>query len=245
MFGYIYKITNKITSKMYIGKHKYDKPELDKSYIASGIYINRSIKLYGIENFKIELVSIAETESDLNQQEIYYINLYDTLFPNGYNLTYGGDGLSNPPDFIREKMSQKKIGTVRSEEAKRKTSESLKKVVHTEEWVAKIKLANAGKKPSEYTLKRSSETHKGSTWCNNGEIEKMIPNGEPIPNGYVKGRLKNPFPCQVGIKKSDNTIKKISAKKKNTFWINNGKIEKMIPCGTPIPNGFVIGRKKK
>ena len=50
MFGYIYKITNKINGKIYVGKHKYDKPEIDESYWCSGSYIMRSINKYGIEN---------------------------------------------------------------------------------------------------------------------------------------------------------------------------------------------------
>lgn len=44
MYGYIYKITNKINNKIYIGQHKYNEPKLDKKYIASGILINCSIK---------------------------------------------------------------------------------------------------------------------------------------------------------------------------------------------------------
>lgn len=53
MYGYIYLITNKINGKQYVGKHKYNKPELDPNYITSGIIINEAIEKYSLDNFKV------------------------------------------------------------------------------------------------------------------------------------------------------------------------------------------------
>lgn len=245
MFGYIYKITNIITNKVYIGKHKYSKPELDPNYITSGVYIQNSIDLYGIDNFIIELVDIADDVNELNNKEIYYIESLNTKYPNGYNLTNGGDGLSDPSKPIREKMAKSKLGTKRSKESIDKARESLKKVVHTEEWVDKIRESNRGKRPSDITLQRSSEVHKGSSWYNDGVVEIMLPSGADIPSGFVKGRLKNPFPSSSGIKKSPETINKISEKKRGTVWVNNGIVEKMVYVSNGIPDGFVLGRIKR
>ena len=105
IYGYIYKITNRLNGKIYIGKHKYSKYELDENYTASGTYINRSIKKYGIENFIKELVDSAQTLEELNEKEIYYIEKFNSRRPNGYNLTSGGDGLKDPDGETRRKMA--------------------------------------------------------------------------------------------------------------------------------------------
>ena len=105
MYGYIYLITNNITNKQYVGKHKYSKPELDESYITSGTLINKSIEKYGLENFTRELVDIADSYEDLNNLEKYYIRFYNCRVPNGYNLTSGGDGVVDPDEQTRLKMA--------------------------------------------------------------------------------------------------------------------------------------------
>ena len=56
MYGYIYKITNKINGKFYIGKHKYTGPGLDPKYMGSGVQIKNAIRKYGKENFVVELL---------------------------------------------------------------------------------------------------------------------------------------------------------------------------------------------
>lgn len=88
MYGYVYKLTNLITHKVYVGKHKYSFPKLDENYKSS-----------------------------------------------------------------------------------------------------------KGQKPTEYSIQRSIETHKGSRWWNNGKEEHMFI-GDP-PEGYVRGRLTNPFKKSV------------------------------------------------
>ena len=97
MTGYIYKITNLINGKIYIGKTTSSIEERWKEHIHS---INRdniknrplykAINRYGIKNFSIE--KIEEVQVDiLNEREIYWINFYDS-FKTGYNATLGGDG---------------------------------------------------------------------------------------------------------------------------------------------------------
>ena len=106
MFGYIYKITNKINGKIYIGKHKYDKPEIDESYWCSGSYIMRSINKYGTENFTRELICTCETLEELNEKEKYWISTLNSMDKKiGYNLTRGGTVRSGvrqrAPDLCR------------------------------------------------------------------------------------------------------------------------------------------------
>ena len=192
MFGYIYKITNLINNKIYIGKHKYNKPELDPKYVTSGISINRAISKYGLNNFKQEIIDIAESELELNQKEIYYIKYYNSFLGEGYNLTEGGDGISNPSKEIIEINRQKHLGKKQSEETKKKRNEKLKKVIHSKEWCQKISASNKGQIVGEEQRLLSSLRHKGTKWYNNGIKEFMLFEDDPIilENKLSKGRIK-------------------------------------------------------
>lgn len=97
---YIYKITNIINNKSYIGQtidierrfkeHCYN---YQKDYIS---LINQAIKKYGKENFKIEELYFG---TDYNNKEKEYIKFYNTLVPNGYNIQKGGE---EPPRYNGE-----------------------------------------------------------------------------------------------------------------------------------------------
>lgn len=240
MFGYIYKITNNLNQKVYIGKHKYDKPELDKYYITSGKYITDSINKYGIENFTREIIDTAETEAELNLREKYHIKKCNSKVPNGYNLTDGADGLSNPSSAVRKVMSVKAKERKYSKETLQKRSASLKKVIHTEEWLNKISTSLKGRKPSENTINASSKRHKGAVWYNNGVIEVMLQE-PPKDTSFVKGRLKNPFPDRTGKKQSKEVLEEISKTKSQQRWYNNGIEERMFNTSS-VPIGYTLGR---
>ena len=251
MYGYIYKITNLLNNKIYIGKHKYSKYELDESYITSGIIINQSISKHGIENFNIELIDKASSLEELNQLEIFYIKEFNSKYPIGYNLTDGGDGARGIDSWnkgqTKESNELVRLNTEKSKQTKMKKYGNafgkLNKQL-SEEHKQKIKETNKNQKPSEYCKYISSIRNKGTHFYNNGSIEKKFKDNECIPHGFVKGRLKNPFPDQTGKKKSKDTIEKIKQSKSNIIWINNGKIEKMVKKDLPLPNGFKKGRIK-
>lgn len=87
--GYIYKVTNQINGKSYIGK-KHGNITETKKYFGSGIAIKEAIEKYGQENFIKEILEIVDGY-DLNERERYWIEYYNT-YGNGYNMTVGGDG---------------------------------------------------------------------------------------------------------------------------------------------------------
>ena len=72
MFYYLYKITNLINSKIYIGVHQTS--NLDDGYLGSGININRAIKKYGKENFNKEILEFFNTEEDMYIKEKEIVN---------------------------------------------------------------------------------------------------------------------------------------------------------------------------
>ena len=92
MKGIIYKITNKVNGKSYIGQTRYTIEFRLKQHQhkKDNTYFHNAIHKYGIENFSIEILEECNIE-DLNSREIFYIAKYNT-FKDGYNLTIGGDG---------------------------------------------------------------------------------------------------------------------------------------------------------
>lgn len=90
MEGFIYKVTNKVNGKSYIGQTRNTVEFRWRQHYKAkdNKYFHRAIQKYGKENF--EVVTLEECDVNLlNEREIYYINKYDT-FNNGYNLTKGG-----------------------------------------------------------------------------------------------------------------------------------------------------------
>ena len=186
----IYKITNQINGKVYIGKTILPiEQRLKRHFYLAGKNVNRylydSINKYGKENFIIEL--IEECEYDLaNEKEIYYIDFYKSNNKDfGYNMTIGGDGGRMPEESLR-KMIIKKTGEKLSEETKRKISEANKgriPTTMTNEIKEKIRqsLIKSGCRPptpqwsgenhpmygkthSEEVKQRLSEFRTGKTW---------------------------------------------------------------------------------
>ncbi len=90
----IYKITNKITGKLYIGqtvqslKDRWnDHKRVSKT---SASYLYESMRKHGFNNFEIVEIDAAKTIEGLNLLEEHYIKKFDTLAPKGYNLLPGG-----------------------------------------------------------------------------------------------------------------------------------------------------------
>lgn len=90
-FGYVYKITNLINNKIYVGQHtnawvrRHQK--LDPKYWGSGTYLRNAIEHDGKENFSIEILEWCKSEKELTEKELYWINELKALSEYGnYNL---------------------------------------------------------------------------------------------------------------------------------------------------------------
>lgn len=130
-YYYVYKITNLVNGKIYIGKHSTD--DIEDGYMGSGIRVKQAYQKYGLENFNKEVIQFYTNNDELNQGEIYWIANFNSTDPEiGYNLTYGGDG-GTPTEEARRKISESlkgrrawNKGKQMSEEQKRKISISNK-----------------------------------------------------------------------------------------------------------------------
>ena len=185
VFGFIYKILNKINNKIYIGQttrtlksriYEY-KSHYNKSHTNSHLF--NSFNKYGWDNFKFTIIDTAQTINDLNSKEIKYIEEYKSNNKKfGYNIELGGNN-AIPTTETLEKMSRshkgikqttnwvnKRIANAGSEDAKkygRAKTDAEKKYLSensTKYW--------AGKTRDEETRKKISETKK-----RNGPSDKL------------------------------------------------------------------------
>jgi len=168
---HIYKTTNLINNKIYIGQEKGN----NINYLGSGKILKLSIKKYGSENFKKEILQICSNQDELNKSEIYWIKNSNCLNPIGYNIcigNFGGDNFTNNPnkENIRKKLSNSSHGWVFNNWSGRTHSESSKQ---------KMSNSKKGKSPrgigwhhTDETKKKISEKLKNVTYEDKYGIEK-------------------------------------------------------------------------
>ena len=212
--GVIYKIANTINGKIYIGRtqqkldrritqHKYDSKK-------GSLGIGAAIRKYGWENFTVEVIEKCLVEK-LNEREIFWIAELNSKAPNGYNLTDGGEGLVNPSEEARAKMSANRpdVSGKNNPNYGKKTPPEV---------CAKISASNKGKHSERKGKKNSPET------CAKISANHADVSGEKNPN---YGKKHSPEVCAkmsaakkgknnpiYGRPRSPETCAKISAKLK-------------------------------
>lgn len=114
----IYKITNKLNNKVYIGQTRRPLTERLWEHKNNKRYrslISLAINKYGINNFIIEIIAQCENIKELNLAETHYISQYKCLAPKGYNLISFGE-VKIISESTREIMSLSKKGKKKSPE---------------------------------------------------------------------------------------------------------------------------------
>jgi len=208
MIMIIYKTTNLITNKIYVGLDTKNNP----NYLGSGTIIKLSIKKYGKENFKKEILfeSTTETIEQMVEMEVFWINKLNSFVPGiGYNII--------------NTVMYNRYGKLNSEESNKKRSEKLKGKNNP----------MFGKKQSEESNKKRSEKMKGEKSPRFGthhteEVKKLLSEyrkGVPlsakgIQNMRANDGKNNPM---FGRHHSEETKNKISKKNKGKIAPNKGK----------------------
>ncbi len=105
MYGYVYKTTNLLNDKIYVGQKKSD-VFLHEEYLGSGKILQAALLKYGRENFTVELLEECSTPEELNKREIYWIDKLDSTNSSiGYNISPGGTGGNVTRNFSAERRS--------------------------------------------------------------------------------------------------------------------------------------------
>lgn len=203
----IYKVTNLVNNKVYIGKHQ--TKNIDDNYMGSGKLLNRSIKKYGKKNFKKVILHVFDTEEEMNLKEKELVTEEFCSSDSNYNLCpggHGGWGYINLNDDLRTKGHSKEMykrisislsGRIRNDISSRVkkeyqngrkpsgafTGEYWKGRTHSKKTREKMSLVDrTGSKNSQY----------GTMWITNGiENKKIKKDIDTIPEGWYKGRKLN------------------------------------------------------
>jgi group I intron endonuclease len=189
---FVYAITNDVNDKVYVGLHSGDNlrkrwhDHLNSARCSKvGGYncaLYNAIRKYGEDKFHIIAIWSGNVlPDDLKRLERYYIKSFQTMRPNGYNLTEGGDGsfgFKHSEEFkqslrgrfvseeTRQKMSRIHKGKTISAEHRRAISEKLRGNkhllghIHSPETLAKLSAASTGRIPSEETRAKMSRLMK-------------------------------------------------------------------------------------
>lgn len=149
--GKIYKVTNKVDGKIYVGQTIQG---LNKRWRAhcrsdngknSQSYLFRAIEKHGESNFTLEQIDSSSTLEGLNMLEEMYIKKFNSLAPEGYNLESGGDNhrchedtkkklsIANKGKPIKDRWDKGFVGN-HTEETKEKIRKKLKGSFQGERW---------------------------------------------------------------------------------------------------------------
>jgi len=197
MIHFVYKTTNLINGKKYIGKHS--TMDIHDGYLGSGCYIKRAIKKYNKENFKREIIKEFDTEKDALQFEEKLVTseiINDNMY---YNLSGGGNGNGygkNHPMY----------GNYHTEETKRKLSKSNKGKKLSKKHKEKISESHKGKKHTEETKRKMSEYANSNKNTNRYEYKVIIPEGKVIIvknlNSFCRERHLH-YSCMSGVSRGE------------------------------------------
>lgn len=171
---YIYKITNKINGKIYIGqtihsihsrflKHKTIARIKNRDYKA----IHKAINKYGEDNFVLELVEECHSMEELNNKETEYIKQFNSLVPNGYNLCTGG--FNKTPSLetiqkIKDTRKRKSITRIDMKTGGQKIYNSITEAI--EEGFTNSSIC--------YCLSKKHKYHAGYYWIYTGDTLEII-----------------------------------------------------------------------
>lgn len=199
----IYLRTNTVNGKKYVGQAKdfkrreYQWHDTKQSY--AGALINNARKKYGVENFKTEILDECETLEEANELEKYYIKKLNTKFPNGYNLTNGGEGIEGfeHSEETRKKIAETKKGERNPQYGKTPWNKGMTMNDELREKLSKSHVGNTsalGHVVDEETKKKISMKKKGIP---NTKLEKKViqikPNGEIVQWKSVRQCKNNGF----------------------------------------------------
>lgn len=257
MYGYIYKTTNLINGKIYIGQHR--SKYFDTNYFGSGKYLRNALNKYGTSSFSIEIIEQCPDKISLDEKEKYWISYYRNLNCSMYNIANGGEGgdvisgLSEEDKKIRKdklrkngyfsnltpeqsaimrakawETRRKNGNDVFSEEYRQKLSDAHKGHIQSEETRKKISEAFTGEKHPLYGTHRSEETKRKISLKTRG---KKVSEETRAKLRIANEGVNNGF---YGKTHSDETKKLLGEKTKDRYnshkiiWINDNVQNKRI-----------------
>lgn len=186
---YLYRVTNKVNGKIYVGVHKTQK--LDDGYMGSGKVIRSAIEKHGLENFEKEILETFDNAADMFKREAEVVTEEFLARPDVYNLRRGGHGGF---DYINSKGLNTQRDMTNNRNAGLAVIAKYGKIRKKPVIGAHDKLTFKGRRHTEVTKEKMRQvdrsgmknSQQGSIWITDGVISKKH-RGE-IPEGWKRGR---------------------------------------------------------
>lgn len=205
----IYKITNLINNKIYIGQTtktaecRFDRHWKERNCFDR--YLHKALRKYNKNDFKIEVLASAKCKKDLDFLEIYFIKYYNSNNCEiGYNLTLGGEGGLRSPEAI-EKGAKKLRGKKRPKSVCKKISKGLK-----------------GRKMTEAQIKKSVKNRKANSGYKNSQLKRKI--NLKTPDGKIL-KFESTKSAAEYLKVSNASISLLKSGRLKT--VKNHRLDKM------------------
>lgn len=192
----IYRILNIVTNKSYVGKSVNYIKRFERHKKAAQNKINRrlydSMNHHGIDKFQLILIEDLGnvTRAEANIRETYWVEVLDTLMPNGYNMTKGGDG-----GYTLDKWDNSRKEELYKSQALSRTGQ--KRTNETKEILSQISIIREASKTKEQKIEISLKISKTNK-------ERGI-----APPEYTRWK-KGQIGTRTGIQHTDITKEKLS-----------------------------------
>lgn len=215
MYYIVYKVTNNLNGKVYIGSHKTS--DLDDGYMGSGKVLKYAQAKHGITNFTKDILFVYDTPEQMYAKESELVNTDFITRDDTYNVMVGGcggfDHINSTPEIY---LSQRRLNGVKNNA---KCQEAyISKLANDKHFKEKMRIhavanlhkirdkypfgAFKGKTHTDEYKKRMSEimsvkqsgtrnSQYGTMWITNGTESIKIKKDVVIPDGWYKGRKQN------------------------------------------------------
>lgn len=251
--GYIYKTTNTLNNKIYIGK-KHSETFVE-SYYGSGKILKQSIEKHnGTDHLKVEMIESCD-DDDIDDREVYWIDYYNKNGYDLYNIASGGTGgntLKFKTDgerkeiYDRQYQTKLKNGTLKdSDKTKLTKSIAAKKRIDKNPHTLPDNKGRVFSETGYDNMCKAAEKRKGNIKVNNGIIELELRPNDEIPFGFLKGRLPSVIKKLHEASMSPESNRKRSETIKGSKCYTNGTTNKWVKPNEIPPEGFSKGMTKR
>ena len=201
----IYKITNTVSGKVYVGQTTRLAGERWYRHVraSEGSAIGAAIAKYGVAAFDFAVIDVAENIDQLNHKERFWVEHFNSISPNGYNLLHGGKNRT-PSAETRRKQSAAKLGKPVKPEHVAKRTEALRAMYAARpkkskpekvcvdrtspEYRKRISDAKRGKRPSSRRVNKNNKTGTAGVFFRSSHGASGAYSAHVMVNGKMKSK---------------------------------------------------------
>lgn len=246
----VYKTTNHLNNKIYIGIHKQETLEFD-GYYGSGILLNRAIEKYGEEHFEREILFCFNNLEDARCKERELVTEDFCKSRDNYNISVGGTGGNTMAGYSDEEKREVYLKVIKTKRDRGTINYSGEELEKARERMRKIRIQpdNRGRVHTAQSIQNMKDSRRKFCWITNGydNVQMFLDDDKEIeiPDGWRRGMTvleENKFTGHT-----EEVLRELSKKRKGKRYITDGNVNKIYSDGDEIPEGWYFGltRHKK